>query len=851
MRLRSLGWWMSAILLMNCTLSWVVAQEAGSGESSPLPLAMEKQPANSQAGKGNASPSFALPPPMAALNPGGKTIEHNPYPYQLQPGEDPQNRLGFPLLEHFAADQKNFWTAPFRLHTDDLHWIAPAAGVTAALIAGDSWIARQVPDTPSQLQRSQNFSNYAVYSLVGIGGGSFLLGHLTNNDHLSETGLLSGEAALNSTAVAYLLNYATQRPRPIEGNGHGSFWSGGSSFPSEHSTVAWSMASVIAHEYPGPLTQFAAYGLASAVTLTRITSKQHFASDAVIGSALGWYFGREVYRAHHDPEIGGGPWGDFHLFGEMARPRPENMGSPSIPLDSWIYPAFERLAALGYIQSAYLGQRPWTRVQCVQFLEEASDHMRYDGADDAGDKIYDALQNEFLEETRRLDGAANLGAEVDSLYTRVTGISGKPLTDGYHFAQTLTNDYGRPYGEGFNQVTGLTAHAVAGPLSIAIQGEYQHAPAVPSDSANALQAIATVDATQPVPDGRAAIDRFRLLESSVGLTFHGFQFSFGNQSLWLGPGSGSAFLATNNADPIPMFRVDQVSPIHVPGLSRLLGPMRSEFFLGRLSGARWIDASGQLYGPSIGDQPFLQGTKISFKPTQNLEFGLGVTAIFGGPGLPVTWHNFLRSIYGNGLPTTSADPGDHRSTFDFTYRVPFMRDYLTIYADSFVEDEISPLGSTRPSMQMGMYFPKFPRLPNLELRMEGVYTDVPGFKESAGYLYFNGRYRSGYTNDGNLLASWIGRDGRGGQGWATYWFSPRSFVQLQFRRQVVDQAFLGGGSLNDFGVRTELLAGHNLSLAGQVQYEQWNFPLLAPTGQANLSTSVQITLYPSRKGRNR
>jgi len=58
--------------------------------------------------------------------------------------------------------------------------------------------------------------------------------------------------------------------------------------------------------------------------------------------------------------------------------------------------------------------------------------------------------------------AANLDLRLDSIYTRSVGISGKPLRDGFHFGQTIVNDYGRPYGEGFNQVTGLSASAVAG-----------------------------------------------------------------------------------------------------------------------------------------------------------------------------------------------------------------------------------------------------------------------------------------------------------------------------------------------------------------------------------------------------
>src|SRR5262249_1840178 len=158
---------------------------------------------------------------------------------------------------------------------------------------------------------------------------------------------------------------------PSSGNGHGSFFSGGNSFPSEHSALAWSIASVVAHEYPGPLTQFLAYGLASTVTITRVTSKEHFASEAFICSALGWYMGCQICRAHHDPELGGGPWGDLALASSTPPPRAASLASPYEPLDSWVYPAFERLAALGYVHSAYLNQRPWTRLECARLVEEA------------------------------------------------------------------------------------------------------------------------------------------------------------------------------------------------------------------------------------------------------------------------------------------------------------------------------------------------------------------------------------------------------------------------------------------------------------------------------------------------
>jgi len=807
--------------------------------------------ASAQTDKG--SPTVMPSAPKAAsegtsLAPAPPTLEQGQRGW-LEPGADPENRLVSPFLKHMAQDQKQFWTSPTRLNRDSWKTIVPFAGLTGVLIASDSWMSEQVPDKPDQLTRSKNMSDYAAYSLIGASGGAYLLGHLTNNDRMQETGLLSGEAAINSTAVTYLFKEITQRPRPLEGNGNGSFFQGGASFTSEHSAIAWSIASVLAHEYPGPMTKFLAYGLASAVTLTRVTAKQHFSSDAVVGSALGWYFGRQIYRAHHDSELGGAPWGNL-LEEKTESPRdPNRMGSPYVPLDSWIYPAIERLAALGHVRSAYLGQRPWTRMECARFLEEASETVGDQGeAGGAAGKIYASLSTEFFDETRRLDGAANVGAVLDSFYTRAMGISGAPLRDGYHFGQTIINDYGRPYGEGFNLVSGVTAYAVAGPLSFSFQGEYQHAPAVESDPQNVLQATARQDGVHPLPNAVPTIDRVRLLDGSVAVTFSNLQVSFGNQSLELGPGDGGSLLFSNNAEPVPMLRIDQVSPTRIPGISRLLGPTRAEFFLGQLSGQHWIFSNGTLFGPNIGTQPFIQGTKFSFKPTPNLEFGFGLTVLFGGPGLPFTWHNFVRTFYANGIPGTGSDPGDHRSTFDFSYRVPYLRDWLTIYADSLVEDEVSPLGSTRPSMRMGMYFPQIPRIPKLDLRLEGVYTDVPG-QQNTGFIYFNGRYRSGYTNNGSLLASWIGREGRGGQAWATYWLSPRSKIQLGYRHAEADREFIGGGRINDFGGHADFMLTSSLAVSGILQYEQWKFPVLSPTGQSNVTASVQLTLYPNWRTR--
>src|ERR1700730_13441037 len=213
--------------------------------------------------------------------------------------------------------------------------------------------------------------------MIGAGGGLYLWSKITHDDHQRETGVLAAEAAISSYAVDTSFKFAFGRQRPYQRNRSGNFFEGGDSFPSDHSAVTWSIASVIAHEYPGPLTQFAAYGLATAVSATRVLGKQHFPSDVVVGGAIGWLIGRQVYRAHHDSELGGGGWDSLsgNPSSEDRRDR-RNMGSPFVPLDSWVYPAFERLAALRYINTQIMGLKPWTRMECARLAEEASEALQ-------------------------------------------------------------------------------------------------------------------------------------------------------------------------------------------------------------------------------------------------------------------------------------------------------------------------------------------------------------------------------------------------------------------------------------------------------------------------------------------
>ena len=770
----------------------------------------------------------------------------------LAPGTDPENHLFVPFAKHLAQDQEQFWSYPFHARRSDVKYVVPFLALTGAAIASDSWMSKQVPDSPSQLKRSLDFSNYGLYSLVGGLGATYLWGNITHNDHLTETGFLAGEAAINSTAVAYALKALTQRTRPLDGNGSSGFFKGGYSFPSEHAAIAWSTASILAHEYPGTLTKLLAYGLASGITVSRVTSKQHFSSDVIVGSALGWYLGRQVYRAHHDPEAGGAGWGADEPQSEASeRHSSGSKGSPSVPLDSWIYPAFERLAALGYVQTEIMGLRPWTRGECARLLQEDVDtSMLAEGADggEAG-RIYESLRAEFLPEQEKLDNGKNLGLRLDSIYTRVTNISGPPVTDGYNFGSTIVNDNGRPFEEGTNAYSGVSGEGTAGPVSFYLQAEYQHAPGAPAEPLAARDAVAAQLGVPPLPGTPIAeVNRPRIIEGYVSYAFKDIQFSFGKQSLDWGPTEMGPMLWSTNAEPVLMFRISEPHPFRMPSFLRWLGPARTDFLLGQLAGQQYIvTQAGVTLGPgAINPQPFIHAQKLSFKPTANLEFGFSRTVVFGGEGHPLTFGSFWTSFtsVSSDYQEPHIDAGDRHSGFDASYRLPGLRKWLTVYTDSFCEDNVLPLEApVRCSWSPGLYFPQLPHLPKLDFRAEGVNTDVSGFNGN-GISYTNSVYPNSYTNDGNIIGSWAGREGHGVELWSTYWLSPESKIQASYRHQGVDHDFLAGGWMDDAALRTDLMLRSDLAFSGVAQFEKWNFPLLAADTKSNLSFSICLTYRP-------
>ena len=200
------------------------------------------------------------------------------------------------------------WTSPSKVRYSDATWLVPLGGLTAAFFVTDSDFSRHLSADPNTQTTYRHISDYGAYSMVGGAAGTYFLGLMTHNEHQRESGFLSGEAALDSLIAVEALKLVTGRQRPYQDNGDGQFWKGGGSFPSEHAAAVWSIAGIMAHEYPSPLMKFLAYGMASTVSVARIGAKQHFPSDVLVGAAIGYLTSEYVYRKHHKPELPGAPW---------------------------------------------------------------------------------------------------------------------------------------------------------------------------------------------------------------------------------------------------------------------------------------------------------------------------------------------------------------------------------------------------------------------------------------------------------------------------------------------------------------------------------------------------------------
>ncbi|MFL5616038.1 MAG: phosphatase PAP2 family protein [Gemmatimonadaceae bacterium] len=153
-----------------------------------------------------------------------------------------------------------------------------------------------------------------------IGGSLYVVGRATKQRDMADLGLHGTEAVVVASVFAGGLKDVFGRARPFvhpptDSTGYNpNSWEFGRgftkgddyrSFPSGHSVAAFAAAAAVANEsyrwWPNMKWPMgvAMYGGATLVGVSRMYNNRHWASDVMMGAAIGTFAGNKVVRYHH------------------------------------------------------------------------------------------------------------------------------------------------------------------------------------------------------------------------------------------------------------------------------------------------------------------------------------------------------------------------------------------------------------------------------------------------------------------------------------------------------------------------------------------------------------------------
>jgi len=216
----------------------------------------------------------------------------------------------------FWEEHKHIWLSGFNYENHKIPLWCTAI-TTLALSAKDDEIYR----TTKQFQNNHTFMDKPseVITLLGDGyvdlsiiGLFYFKGKLWKDKRAEKTALLSFKGMLHTGIIVQVLKHISGRQRPSAESGKdrwhgpsGAFkrytpgrWAFYDAFPSGHTIAAWSLATVIAHQYSHiKVVPPVAYILATGAGLSRITEDAHWASDVFLGAVIGYEVTRQIIHA--------------------------------------------------------------------------------------------------------------------------------------------------------------------------------------------------------------------------------------------------------------------------------------------------------------------------------------------------------------------------------------------------------------------------------------------------------------------------------------------------------------------------------------------------------------------------
>jgi len=210
------------------------------------------------------------------------------------------------FFERFGFDVYDVIKSPAGWKNNDFWRLTAVLGAGAVLFAFDEDIDdwSQEHQTPSSEDLAQLGSSLGDGGYLGAMIATlYVAGEVFGKRGLRKTALLSLESWLTSGAIVLGMKAIVGRARPHTDKGPYSFHplafrSDHYSFPSGHAASAFAVAAVIADQSDCLAVDILAYSLSTFVTVSRVHEQRHWASDAFIGAAIGYFIGKKISGLH-------------------------------------------------------------------------------------------------------------------------------------------------------------------------------------------------------------------------------------------------------------------------------------------------------------------------------------------------------------------------------------------------------------------------------------------------------------------------------------------------------------------------------------------------------------------------
>ncbi|MDO3377867.1 capsule assembly Wzi family protein [Geoalkalibacter halelectricus] len=398
--------------------------------------------------------------------------------------------------------------------------------------------------------------------------------------------------------------------------------------------------------------------------------------------------------------------------------------SASLPLDSWVYPALDKLEGLGLIDSSLKGSRPYTRLEAAR-LTAAARRSHSPGSLPVAAELLRDLERE-------------LGGELAELH-------GSPVAN--HFQPLRSASLSHAWREGGDSTTANRTNATQFALDPNRQGlnfsEGHNGQLILESEARLWQRLHFSARPLFAVQEQGTDGSWRLLDGRAALGLGPLEVSFGRQSLWWGQGRHGSLVLSNNAKPLDMLRITNPSPVLLPWVFKYLGPMRFDVFWSELESDRVVS------------NPYFAGLRLNLKPLPWLEIGGSRAVIFGGEGRPgIDLSEFITILAGKNLEG-GEDTSNQLAALDARLSLPFLWN-AELYGELGGEDEAGGF-IAKKAFILGAYLPRIEPSGRLALRVEHANLAYEGH---GPVWYRHSQYRSGYTYQRKILGHHMGGDSR-------------------------------------------------------------------------------------------